>query len=82
MTTARRSLLGVAPPKVDYDPDREGVTPEGRLTARVFRRFQRCRSCAIPAQIPRIARAMHAEEDRVWHLFGHYLRGFREPWNA
>jgi hypothetical protein len=36
----------------------------------------------IAPHIPRIARSLRADEDYVWDMFVHYVRGVDEPWRA
>lgn len=81
--TQRRSVIGAARPPVRLDDPPSVRTAEGKFASRVYGFFLRIRDVrAIPAHIPRIARALKADEDRVWHLFFKYMRGADEPWRA
>lgn len=81
--TQRRSVIGEAMASLNLDDPPSVRTAEGKFASRAYGFFLRIHDVrAIPAHIPRIARALKAEEDRVWHLFFKYMRGADEPWRA
>jgi hypothetical protein len=85
MTRRRLSVIGEAMDPVPPEDDEGGLVrvADGLFASRAYGFFLKIRDVrAIPAYIPRIARALRADEDRVWDMFVQYVRGVDEPWRA
>lgn len=83
MNHRRPSLIGEASDPVSLADPPFVRAAAGHFASRTYRFFLRIRDVrSIPAYIPRIARALRADEDCVWDLFVQYFRGVDEPWRA
>jgi hypothetical protein len=83
--THRPSVIGEASDPVKPEEDEGGLVraAEGLFASRVYRCFLRFPEARLIApNIPRIARSLRADEDCVWDLFVHYIRGADERWRA
>lgn len=81
----RRSIIGEAsePLRAEDDPGGLVRIAEGLFASRAYRCFLVFPDARMIApHISRIARSLRADEDCVWDMFVHYIRGANEPWRA
>ena len=81
----RHSVIGEAPEPLRAEDDPGGLVraAEGLFAARTYRCFMVFPDARLIApHVPRIARSLRADEDCVWDMFVHYIRGAGEPWRA
>ena len=84
-TRSRSSLLGEAPPPLRPEEDARGLVraAAGIFASRAYRCFLVFPDARLIApHVPRIARSLRADEDYVWDMFAHFVRGADEPWRA